>query len=168
MTLYTRFGDAGKTQRCDGSVVAKSDPQVCAIGELDELNAFLGLCAAEAHKSKREPLAGRIEQLQRELFNLGVAVAGMAVISESAVGRIESWIDEAWAPLPGLEQFILPGGTELAARLHVARTVARRAERNASALPDLAPIILKYLNRLGDLLFAWAWAEAEHPTTESP
>ena len=58
------------------------------------------------------------------------------------------------------------GGTELAARLHVARTVARRAERNASALPDLAPVILKYLNRLGDLLFAWAWAEAEHGGTD--
>ncbi|HWB53622.1 MAG TPA: cob(I)yrinic acid a,c-diamide adenosyltransferase [Tepidisphaeraceae bacterium] len=158
--LYTKTGDTGTTGLAGGARVAKSDPRITCIGDVDELNAAIGLCATIA--SEPSPL----HKIQNELFNIGAALASTTGGAEtlqlplSAIARLESEIDSADALLPPLRNFILPGGCELAARLHLARTVCRRAERHAVSLSTssekISPAILVYLNRLSDWLFVHA------------
>jgi cob(I)alamin adenosyltransferase len=150
--IYTRGGDKGETSLGDGSRVSKLDPRVAAMGEVDELNSLMGW-------------TGGLDRIQNELFDLGAdlsvpwADGGERLrITEEAVVRLEGEIDEANAQLPELKSFVLPGGSERAARLFLARAVCRRAERAILAAPDTNPLAATYLNRLSDLLFVLARA----------
>jgi cob(I)alamin adenosyltransferase len=145
--IYTRGGDRGETSLGDGSRVSKLDPRVAAMGDVDELNSLLGL-------------AGGLDRIQNELFDLGADLSVPFVagderlrVTDEAVDRLEREIDEANAELPELKSFVLPGGSERAARLFLARAVCRRAERAVLAVPDTNPLAAIYLNRLSDLLF---------------
>ncbi|RMC36280.1 cob(I)yrinic acid a,c-diamide adenosyltransferase [Paracoccus alkanivorans] len=165
--IYTRTGDKGDTALSDGSRVAKHDRRVDAYGTVDELNATLGLCRLHAS----DKLAERLSVIQNDLFDLGADLArpnldaddqaGYPVlrIVQSQVERLEREIDEMNTDLQPLRSFILPGGTVLAAHLHLSRTVARRAERCATALAeggDVNGAAIRYLNRLSDWLFVAA------------
>lgn len=170
MKLYTRTGDEGETSLFDGSRVTKDDARVAAYGDVDELNAVLGWVRAQAGPGL---IGQRVEAVQHEMFVLGSELATppdsaasqrIPHLGAEAVDRLETWIDEATAAVAPLRQFILPGGGESASRLHVARTVCRRAERSVIALSRrtaVPPIVVIYLNRLSDLLFAWA-RQANH------
>jgi cob(I)alamin adenosyltransferase len=162
--IYTRTGDAGETSYFDGTRVRKDDPRLDAYGDVDELNAWIGLvCASGIDADLGEALA----HVQRDLFALGAQLADpadklaprvvKAVLGEADVGRLEALIDRLEAELPPLRHFILAGGTPAGAALHVARTVCRRAERRLVALaPPIDPVLLQYTNRLSDLLFVFA------------
>tara|TARA_Y100001934_G_C12305945_1_gene752412 strand:- start:548 stop:1129 length:582 start_codon:yes stop_codon:yes gene_type:complete len=170
--IYTRGGDAGETSLGDGSRVAKHSGRVAAYGTVDEANAALGLARVEIARaptpdSQMDTLLGRI---QNDLFDLGAdlctpemgsrAEGALRIVGEQ-VNRLESEIDEINAALCPLESFILPGGTPVAAQLHMVRTIARRAERLVTALSAeelVNPNAVKYLNRLSDLLFVLARA----------
>ena len=164
MKIYTRTGDAGDTSLFGGARVSKKDPRVDAYGEVDELNAWLGLVRA----SRVDPAIDReLAELQRDLFALGAELADpagklaprvtKAIIADDHVSRLELLIDRLEAELPPLRRFILAGGTPAGAALHVARTVCRRAERRIVALePPVDPVLLRYVNRLSDLLFVLA------------
>ncbi|MBN2561729.1 MAG: cob(I)yrinic acid a,c-diamide adenosyltransferase [Phycisphaerae bacterium] len=174
--LYTRNGDDGWTTLSDGTKVRKNDERVEAYGTIDELNSHLGLAASSVGSAARSTpteeawatLQDRLVQIQRELCALGAELATppdarnrdkVPATTPEQVACLERWIDEATAPLPPLRTFALPGGHVAAAQLHVCRTVCRRAERCVAALAEEAPInpqILVYVNRLSDLLFAWA------------
>jgi len=178
--IYTRTGDQGETGLFGGQRVVKNHPRVGAYGEVDELNALLGVCVT--HCTDIE-IAGTLERLQTELFVLGADLAtpyeeGEQVgsrkvqrISEGMAAALEGLIDTYETASPPLTQFILPGGTPLAAHLHLARTVCRRAERQAVAAAGketLNPEGIVYLNRLSDLLFVMARAanhRSGHPET---
>jgi cob(I)alamin adenosyltransferase len=163
--IYTRTGDSGETGLFDGTRVPKSDPRVATYGEVDELNAWLGL--ARAGLEDRE-LVEIVERIQRDLFAIGARLAdprhriadrvSKAAVSTDDIARLEQWIDALDAPLPTLRRFILPGGAIPGAALHVARTVCRRAERAMVALEHTGgrdafePELLTYVNRLSDLL----------------
>ena len=159
--IYTRGGDRGQTSLGDGSRVSKLDPLVRAYGAVDELNSVVGWAQAEANDE-------RLVRIQNELFDLGADLSvpfaesdDRLRVDEEAIGRLEHEIDEANAPLPELKSFVLPGGSELAARLHVARAVCRRAERevlDAAREREVNPVTVRYLNRLSDLLFILARA----------
>jgi cob(I)alamin adenosyltransferase len=162
--IYTRGGDAGETSLGDGSRVAKTDLRVAAYGAVDELNAQLGLTLAAGPAAE---LAGLLEQAQNELFDLGADLSVPFVadderlrVTQEQIDGLERLCDEWNARLEPLKSFVLPGGTEVAARLHVARTVCRRAELAALAAVPLGvnPLALVYLNRLSDLLFILARA----------
>lgn len=167
MKIYTRTGDGGQTGLFDGTRVPKSDPRVSAYGEVDELNAWLGLVAAQ---SDDDQLRGMLEQMQRDLFALGARLADpshriasrvtKAAVTAEDIARLEQWIDTLESELPPLRRFILAGGSPAGAALHVARTVCRRAERTMVSLGDEAfePELLIYVNRLSDLLFVMARA----------
>lgn len=167
--IYTRSGDGGDTALSDGSRVAKHDPRVEAYGTVDELNATLGVARLHADGA----LADHLGRIQNELFDLGADLSRPGMdrdanapypvlrIIQSQVDRLETEIDAMNAPMPALRSFILPGGSALAAHLHVSRTVARRAERRATELAaggDANPVAVKYLNRLSDWLFVAARA----------
>ncbi|MDR3513983.1 MAG: cob(I)yrinic acid a,c-diamide adenosyltransferase [Caulobacteraceae bacterium] len=166
--IYTRTGDAGSTRLASGAPVSKADPRVEAYGAVDETNACLGLVRLHtAQDAVLDPMLGRI---QHDLFDLGadLATPGRSAdalrIIDGQVERLEREIDQLNAELDPLSSFVLPGGSPTAAALHLARTVCRRAEREAVRLAALdgeavsAPA-LKYLNRLSDLLFVAArWA----------
>jgi len=177
--LYTRTGDDGTTGLLGGSRVRKDDLRVETYGTIDELNAHLGVARARVAEGPRclvlDELASRIGDVQSELFALGAELAApppasaarsgqsaapaVVRMDSAAIARLETWIDDASAAAPPLRQFVLPGGTALAAQLHVCRTVCRRAERRVvslSARAEVDPHIVIYLNRLSDLLFAWA------------
>ena len=167
MKIYTRTGDSGETSLFDGRRVSKSEPRVTAYGEVDELNAWLGL----GRSVNDDPqLAAMLEQIQRDLFAIGARLADpahriaervtKAAIAQADITRLEEWIDRLDADLPPLRRFILAGGGASGAALHVARTVSRRAERSIVALgPDaVEPEVLTYINRLSDLLFVMARA----------
>ena len=166
MTLYTQTGDDGTTDRPGGRRVPKSDPLVAAGGAVEELNAHLGLCLARARVDGVEAIVEPLALAQPDLLSAGALLAVVGTgrqpetsLDASTVQRIERTIDEADASLPALATFILPRGTELACRLHVARTVCRRAERGvvaAGATADVPAVVLTFLNRLGDLLFVLA------------
>jgi cob(I)alamin adenosyltransferase len=159
--IYTRGGDKGQTSLGDGSRVSKLHPLVQAYGAVDELNSLVGWAQVDAGDA-------RLARIQNELFDLGadlsvpfVAGDGKLRITQEAVDRLEADCDEANAPLPELRSFVLPGGTEGAARLHVARAACRRAEREVIARGAEAPVnplAAVYLNRLSDLLFILARA----------
>jgi cob(I)alamin adenosyltransferase len=150
--IYTRGGDRGETSLGDGSRISKLDPRVAAVGEVDELNSLVGW-------------TGGLDRIQNELFDLGADLSVPLTeggerlrITDEAVGRLEQEIDEANGRLPELTSFVLPGGSERAARLFLARAVCRRAERAVLAVPDTNPLAAMYLNRLSDLLFVLARA----------
>jgi cob(I)alamin adenosyltransferase len=162
--IYTRGGDAGETSLGDGSRVSKLDCRIGAFGTVDELNAALGvLLAGDLPHEMRGPL----ERIQNELFDVGAdlsvpwGVTDRLRIEQPLIDRLEELCDRFNADLPELRSFVLPGGTEAAARLHVARTICRRAEREVllgAQAVELNPFVLAYLNRLSDLLFILARA----------
>jgi cob(I)alamin adenosyltransferase len=156
--IYTRTGDAGDTGLGDGERIAKDAARVEAFGTVDELNSTVGLLLASAISSQTRDCLTRI---QHELFDLGgeLCMPGYTLIPESYVTQLENNLDVFNADLPPLKDFILPGGSEAAARCHLARTVCRRAERRLVTLARDAtvnPESIKYLNRLSDLLFVLA------------
>jgi cob(I)alamin adenosyltransferase len=165
--IYTKTGDSGETALLGGQRVAKSSPRVAAYGEVDELNAWLGL--VRSMKPHAE-LSSMLERMQRDLFAIGARLADPAgtvaakvaktAVTDEDVARLEQWIDALETELPPLRRFILAGGAAPAAALHLARTVCRRAERSVVALGHDAvePGIRVYLNRLSDLLFVMARA----------
>ena len=182
MPIYTKTGDDGDTALFGGGRVPKNDRRVEAYGAVDELNSFVGLalasvthadadadCDADADTGIRRGLL----LIQNDLFALGANLATpegddsrprpqTPEVPVARVEEMEEWIDQATQELPELRQFVLPGGTEAAARLHVCRSVCRRAERAVVALgreERLDPGIVPYLNRLSDLLFVWARLE---------
>jgi cob(I)alamin adenosyltransferase len=157
--IYTRGGDAGETSLGDGSRVPKTDPRVEAVGQVDELNSLLGLALAV------EGAPELLLRIQNELFDLGADLATpeggdreRLRLSQPLIERLEAECDAANVGLEPLRSFVLPGGGELAARLYLARAVARRAERSVLRVPDATPLIATYLNRLSDLLFILARA----------
>jgi cob(I)alamin adenosyltransferase len=162
--IYTRAGDAGETSLGDGSRVPKTDLRIEAYGTVDELNSFVGLALAGDLPDEFRPW---LEQVQNDLFDLGADLSvpleddrreRLRVTGEQ-VERLEELCDLVNARLEPLRSFVLPGGTEASARLHVARAVCRRAERLAVALAaerGVNPAALSYLNRLSDLLFILA------------
>lgn len=167
MKIYTKTGDRGETGLIDGSRVPKDDGRVAAYGDVDELQALLGLIKSEA--SGHPALADLLQAIQRDLFSLSARLADpqdkiaarkdKVVTGEARIAALEKAIDEREADLPPLRSFILAGGGPLGARLHLARTVCRRAERAVVALDrasGLDPVIVAYLNRLSDLLFVLA------------
>jgi cob(I)alamin adenosyltransferase len=175
--IYTRTGDAGETSLFDNSRVSKAHPRVDAYGEVDETNALLG--AARAHRVDPD-LDAALLQIQRDLFAIGAQLADpaekiadrvtKATIGDADIERLEALIDRLESELPPLRRFILAGGSPAGAALHVARTVCRRAERRIVALdPPADASVIRYINRLSDLLFVMARA-ANHraglPETE--
>ena len=178
MKIYTKTGDRGETSLFDGTRVLKTDPRVAAYGDVDELQAVIGMAAANG--LDRE-LTDMVVSLQRDLFALGARLADPShriasrvskiIIDDASVMRLEQWIDALESGLPPLRHFILSGGSPGGASLHLARTVCRRAERAVLSLGGDAvePVLLVYLNRLSDLLFVMARA-ANHragvPETE--
>ena len=166
MKIYTRKGDAGKTGLFDGTSVRKDDPRVDAYGDIDELNSVIGAaCAFVQDRAVHDFL----EAVQTQLFALGAQLADPKYdpesrkektrIDEKQVAAMEGEMDRYEAELPALKGFILPCGTKSGSMLHLARTVCRRAERKIVALPGVRPIVLKYVNRLSDLLFVLARME---------
>ena len=169
--VYTRAGDLGQTRLADNSGVSKAHPLIAACGDLDELNAVIGLAKENIPPSCAE-LRGLLEELQQQLFDFGsfISQQSSAPLGERLLKHV-SWLehacDELNSPLPELSSFVLPGGTSLAAWMHLARTVARRAERNvvyALEEPRLESAratnpALAYINRVSDFLFVAArWA----------
>ncbi|WP_442755230.1 cob(I)yrinic acid a,c-diamide adenosyltransferase [Methylocystis sp. JAN1] len=166
--LYTRKGDGGKTSLFSGRRAQKFDPRVAAVGDLDELSASIGL-ARVAYPLANEPL----RRAQRALYMISAIVSAEdrsinMSFEEAEVGALEVEIDRASEELPELREFIFPGEAEQSCRLHMARAVARRAERAIAALAEPAPpeSILAYLNRLSDLLFVLA-RQADHRMGQS-
>ena len=159
--IYTRGGDAGETSLGDGTRVSKLDPRIVAYGIVDELNSHIGVVLAGELPRK---LRTRLARIQNELFDLGADLSrpwrgpdDKLRVTPAMVYELERDCDDLNAPLPDLKSFVLPGGSEAAARLHVARTIARRAEL-ASLQADVNPLTRVYLNRLSDLLFIAARA----------
>jgi cob(I)alamin adenosyltransferase len=171
--IYTRGGDKGQTSLGDGSRVSKLDPRIRAFGVVDELNAAIGVVLAGDCPDEQRDVLTRV---QNELFDVGadlsvpVAKKGLRMVPEQ-VDALEADCDRFNAELPELRSFVLPGGTDAAARLHVARTLCRRAEREALAAAqevELDPLALVYLNRLSDLLFILARSANASAGREEP
>jgi cob(I)alamin adenosyltransferase len=165
MRIYTRTGDSGETGLFDGSRVSKADPRVEAYGNIDELNAWLGLVRSHQPADDVDHL---LTTIQRQLFALGAMLAdpahkiadrvNKAALGAEDVAALEQAIDRLEADLAPLRRFILAGGNAAGALLHLSRTVCRRAERSIVALgPDAVdPVVVTYVNRLSDLLFVMA------------
>ena len=169
MKIYTKTGDTGETGLFDGTRVGKSDARVATYGDVDELNAWLGL--ARSMLAGEDELIEMLIRIQRDLFALGARLADpshriAARVDKATIGpadsaRLEQWIDMLDSLLPPLRRFLLAGGSQAGAALHVARTVCRRAERAMVALraADETAVeadLLIYVNRLSDLLFVMA------------
>jgi cob(I)alamin adenosyltransferase len=165
MKIYTRSGDDGSTGLFGGQRVSKADARIECYGTIDELNAAIGLAVVVAD----DEIIARLRAVQNELFVIGAMLATpsgdessgatIPALHPSAVQRLESQIDAADTVLPPLRNFILPGGCECSARLHLARTICRRAERLLVAFArdhQVDPLLLIYLNRLSDWLFVQA------------
>jgi cob(I)alamin adenosyltransferase len=153
--ITTRTGDDGTTGLADGSRVGKDSLRIAALGDVDELNSALGVLLAETLPQK---IIDALAQCQHELFDLGgeIAIPGHVSLTENHLARLDALIEQHNTSLPPLKEFILPGGSRAAALCHVARTVARRAERSVVALShkeNVSPLTTQYLNRLSDLLF---------------
>lgn len=161
MPIYTRTGDGGETSLNDGSRVPKNDIRVAAYGTVDELSSVLGLLRCE-HLDRRT--GTELARIQEDLFEIGTDLATPGgrrteAILARRVRDLEEWIDDIMRALPPLRAFVLPAGARPAALCHMARTVCRRAERAGWAAReshDFPPVIVVYLNRLSDLLFALA------------
>ncbi len=163
--IYTRTGDDGTTGLGDGSRVAKDSARVEAYGTVDELNSAIGVLLAVA--ALPESVASCLTRIQHELFDLGgeLCIPGHQMIAAAQVTWLEKTLDEFNESLPALKEFILPGGGPAAAACHLARTIARRAERRAWTLAKAESVnaeVPKYLNRLSDLLFVLARVLARH------
>jgi cob(I)alamin adenosyltransferase len=163
--IYTRTGDDGTTGLGDGRRVPKDSARVEAYGTVDELNSVIGVLLAVPKLPKK--IIACLTGVQHELFDLGgeLCIPGHTLIRAEHVAQLESALDEFNEKLPPLKEFILPGGGPAAAACHLARTVARRAERRACTLArteSVSPEVLKYLNRLSDLLFVLARVLARH------
>ncbi len=166
--IYTRTGDDGTSGLADFSRVSKTDPRLVAYADTEEANAALGVAVALG--SLPDDIVAVVRKVQNDLFDVGADLATPVVpdpeypplrVTQAYVDRLEGWCDSYLEGLPKLDSFILPGGTPGAALLHVARTVARRAERSAWALISVDgdrsnALAAKYLNRLSDLLFILA------------
>lgn len=157
--IVTRTGDAGTTGLGDGSRVAKDSARIEAIGAVDELNSALGML--HVLPGLPEGIPQLLLRIQHDLFDLGgeLAVPGYSVLTDGHTGALEQAVEQFNASLPPLKEFILPGGNEAAARCHVARACARRAERRCWTLvrgENLREMPAVYLNRLSDLLFVVA------------
>lgn len=164
--IYTRTGDSGETGLVDGSRASKADPRFGAIGDVDEANSAIGLARCAVADEEAGAMLGRI---QNEMFDLGADLATpgedfapdamtLRIVADQ-VARLEAEIDRMNEDLEPLRSFILPGGSEAAARLHLARAIVRRAERSVVAAGNgvaLNPLALSYINRLSDLLFVMA------------
>lgn len=171
MKIYTKTGDAGQTGVFGGPRVAKDDLRIEAYGTVDELNAAIGAVRAAMPPARIDEVLRRV---QHELFIVGAQLAtpdpakkGVPMIADSHISAAEQDIDHFEERLPPLKEFILPGGTAVAAQIHLARAICRRAERrvvtfSASGTESVAPTLLAYLNRLGDLLFVLARAANQH------
>jgi cob(I)alamin adenosyltransferase len=167
MKIYTKTGDAGETGLFGGARVSKADARVDAYGEVDELNAWLGVVRAGTPAADIDAM---LETMQRELFAVGASLADpgkkiaarvtKAAIDPAVIERLEQWIDTLEAELPPLRKFILAGGSPAGALLHATRAVCRRAERRVVALGpgEVEPVVIVYLNRVSDLLFVMARA----------
>ena len=166
MKIYTRGGDTGETSLFGGERVKKSAPRVAAYGEVDELNSVVGVARAELG---HDDLRAKLETIQSSLFDLGgeLATPGAARerkgprVADADVAELEAWIDALETELEPLRNFLLPGGSRAASFLHLARTVCRRAERAVISLAECEEIdalLVRYLNRLSDLLFVMARA----------
>ena len=178
MKIYTKTGDSGDTSLFGGTRVRKTDPRVVAYGDVDELQACLGMARAATLPADLDEMC---VALQRDLFALGARLADPAhkiakrvqkiVIDERSVAQLENWIDRLDTEIPPLRHFILSDGCPAGAALHFARTVCRRAERAILLLgaDAVEPIVIVYVNRLSDLLFTMARA-ANHRagTAETP
>jgi cob(I)alamin adenosyltransferase len=162
--IYTRTGDTGETSLFSGDRARKDDPRVEAYGAVDELNAWLGFAIASPAGPS---LDAELVQIQRDLFALAAQLADpsdklaprvtKAIVGDPDILRLEQLIDRLEEGLPPLRRFILAGGTRAGASLHIARTVCRRAERRMVAIdPPIDPVLLRYINRLSDLLFVMA------------
>jgi cob(I)alamin adenosyltransferase len=177
MKIYTRTGDDGDTGLLGSGRLPKSAPRVEAYGAVDELNAMLGIVLTLDIDGA---LAADLALVQARLFQLGAELATTDAamlqkldrVSERDVTALESWIDRLDREIAPLATFILPGGTPVAAQLHLARTVCRRAERRVVALmrfEPVGPLLVRYLNRLADLLFVLArWCNARAGVAETP
>ena len=165
MKIYTRTGDAGETGLFGGARVGKDDPRVEAYGTVDELNSCLGVARALGPSAATDEA---LQQIQSDLFTVGAELAcvpgkedklRMTPVADADITRLEGWIDRSEAALEPLQSFVLPGGCPVAAELHRARTVCRRAERRtltAGRSSSIRSEIVIYLNRLSDLLFVFA------------
>jgi len=156
--IYTRTGDDGSTGLGDGARVGKDSLRVAAYGTVDETNSCIGVVLAQ---DLPDDMRSDLVSIQHQLFDLGgeLCIPGHAAIFDTDITRLENTLDRYNDPLPPLKDFILPGGGAAAAHCHVARTVCRRAERDAVALSREEPVrmeAIRYLNRLSDLLFVLA------------
>jgi cob(I)alamin adenosyltransferase len=167
--IYTCTGDDGSTGLVGGARVKKTSLKVAAYGDVDELNSQLGACRTLSMELPDKNIHDILTRIQNELFDIGAELAtpvdahwqGMLKAGSEHVSQLESWIDSLNASLPTLSSFILPGGSSLNSQLHIARTVCRRAERSILALHEHEPVsadVLRYMNRLSDLLFVMARA----------
>lgn len=153
--IVTRTGDAGQTGLADGTRRAKTDCRLEVIGQIDELNCVLGVVLTHPLLTEVRTL---IDRVQHELFDIGgeLSLPGAAVVDESMLASLEAFAEEFNGPLPPLKEFVLPGGSPASASLHLARAVARRAERaiwHLAAEQAVNPLTARYLNRLSDALF---------------
>lgn len=158
--VTTKTGDKGTTSLGDGTKVSKSDLRICCIGEVDELNSFIGFVKMA---TSDEDLVQDLNTIQNNLLNLGGELSipdnNLELLKEESIIRLETSIEEMNKKLPPLKEFILPGGDEFSARLHIARSICRRAERKIVELvgkENGRDIWIKYLNRLSDYLFVLA------------
>jgi cob(I)alamin adenosyltransferase len=162
MKLYTKTGDQGETGLIGGARVPKDHPRVRAYGDVDETNAVIGLAVVTCSSAE---ICARLREVQATLFTLGAELANPGskietpAVTPQHIDQLERWIDDAGTKVEPLKSFVLPGGAETAARLHLARTVCRRAERTVVELARQEPVdalVIAYLNRLSDALFAFA------------
>lgn len=170
MPIYTKTGDEGKTSLLSGERVTKDCVSLQAVGDVDELNAVLGIALAVLDENKElSDLKETITEIQIDLFKVGAELASLQseilsagkikVVDILQIEKLEKEIDKMWSEMPELQNFILPGGSLAGAELHQARTICRRAEREMVALgkvKDIRPELYGYLNRLSDFLFASA------------
>ncbi len=168
MKIYTKTGDKGETSLVGGQRIAKDDPRIEAYGTIDELNSVVGLVISQLQKHSRI-IAGDLTTIQHHLFDIGAELASLSNrktkaikiprVTERKITWLEKRIDRYTKDLAPLQAFILPGGTEAASSLHLARTICRRAERRIVALGRVIEInheLVKYINRLSDYLFTAA------------
>lgn len=152
--VTTRSGDTGQSSLSDGKRIDKTDVVFTAIGDVDELNCFVGVLVTELEPDG--PFAGLCQGVQQSLFDIGAFLATRGETSAPDAGPLEAQVAELNAELPPLREFVLPGGSRAAAAAHVCRSVCRRAERSLWAMGDEAEACARYLNRLSDFFFVLA------------